>query len=113
MSFVLWVKIENYSILLASCTPVGRLFLRVVVDSRRENGRLGYFSRSSDNNKSNDTELKRRQKDQWMDSTTATNWQDEERSESRISRAQQPDHIDDGIVAVKTDIVVEVDGRSA
>lgn len=55
-----------------------------------------------------------------MDSATVTNWQDEEnqgsgwnmsheRSESRISRALQPDHLDDGCVTVKTDIVVQVD----
>lgn len=59
-----------------------------------------------------------------MDSATVTNWQDEEsqptgwempkeRSESRISRAEQPTHVDDGFVTVKTDIVVQVDdGRS-
>ncbi|KAJ5691661.1 hypothetical protein N7488_012396 [Penicillium malachiteum] len=124
VSFVLWVKIENYSILLASCAPVARLLLRTVVDSRRANGRLGYFSRSTDNNKSKDTELKARQKDQWMDSATmTTNWDEEnhdapadwpmptERSESRISRAKQPDHIDDGVILAKTDIVVQVDGQ--
>ncbi|KAJ5809092.1 uncharacterized protein N7503_001310 [Penicillium pulvis] len=120
VSFVLWVKIENYSILLASCAPVARLFLRAVVDSRR-GGRPGYWSKSksaNNQNNSNDTEMKHRPKDQWMDSTTVTGWQDEEnspsdwpnheRSESRISRAQQPDHIDDGCVTVKTDIVVQV-----
>ncbi|CAI7635442.1 unnamed protein product [Penicillium pancosmium] len=132
VSFVLWVKIENYSILLASCAPVARLFLRAIVDNRRDGKPVGYWSRSRSNNNnnnntdnSNDTELKRRQKDQWLDSATATagNWQDEEndpshwgtteRSESRISRAQQPDHLDDGFVTVKTDIVVQVDdGRS-
>ncbi|KAJ5963187.1 hypothetical protein N7481_002888 [Penicillium waksmanii] len=130
VSFVLWVKIENYSILLASCAPVARLFLRSIVDNRRDGKPFGYWSRSRSKNNnnntdnSNDTELKRRQKDQWLDSATATagNWQDEEndpshwgteRSESRISRAQQPDHLDDGFVTVKTDIVVQVDdGRS-
>ncbi|CAI7593245.1 hypothetical protein N7533_011485 [Penicillium manginii] len=131
VSFVLWVKIENYSILLASCAPVARLFLRAVVDNRRDGKPVGYWSRSRSNNNnnntdnSNDTELKRRQKDQWLDSATVTggNWQDEEndqshwgtteRSESRISRAQQPEHLDDGFVTVKTDIVVQVDdGRS-
>lgn len=112
-------RIENYSILLASCAPVARLFIRTLDQSRRD-GRPGYWSRSTDNNnRSNDTEMKRRPKDQWMEST-ATNWHDEEnapadwpmtteRSESRISRAQQPEHIDDGCVTVKTDIVVQVD----
>lgn len=115
-------RIENYSILLASCAPVARLFLRAVVDHRREGRVAGYWSRSRSTNNinSNDTELKRRPHDQWMDSATVTNWQDEEnqaaswntpheRSESRISRAQQPEHLDDGRVTVKTDIVVEVD----
>lgn len=117
-------RIENYSILLASCAPVARLFLRAIVDHRRDGHAAGYWfrSRSTNNNSSNnETELKRRHHDQWADSATVTNWQDEEgqgqgtwnmgheRSESRISRAQQPDHLDDGCVTVKTDIVVQVD----
>ncbi|KAJ6150736.1 hypothetical protein N7470_007330 [Penicillium chermesinum] len=125
VSFILWVKIENYSILLASCAPVARLFLRAIID-RRHDKKPGYWSRSrsTDNsNKNQEMELKRRPKDQWMD-LTVTNWQDEEsqqtgwempqeRSESRISRAEQPNHVDDGCVTVKTDITVQVDdGRS-
>ncbi|KAJ5768784.1 hypothetical protein N7520_003343 [Penicillium odoratum] len=115
VSFILWVKIENYSILLASCAPVARLFLRAFVDSR-SGGRPGYWSRSKSKENSNDTEMKRRPKDQWMDSTTVTGWQDEEsspdwpRSESRISRAL-PDHVDPGCVSVKTEVVVQV-GKS-
>lgn len=36
-----------------------------------------------------------------------------ERSESRVSKAQMPENLDDGCVTVKTDIVVQVDdGRS-
>lgn len=92
-----------------------------MVDHRRGGRHAGYWSRSrSTNNNSHETELKRRQHDQWMDSATVTHWQDEEqqtagwnmgheRSASRISRAQQPEHFDDGRVTVKTDIVVEVD----
>lgn len=108
---------------------MARLFLRAIVDNSRDGKLVGYWSKSRSNNNntdnSKDTELKRRQKDQWLDTTTATtgNWQDEEnnpsnwghheRSESRISRAQQPEHVDDGYVTVKTDIVVQVDdGRS-
>ncbi|KAJ5587974.1 uncharacterized protein N7459_003739 [Penicillium hispanicum] len=129
VSFVLWVKIENYSILLASCAPVARLFLRAIVDNRRDGRPTGYWSRSrstnNNNNKNNnETELKNRAKDQWLDSATVSNWQDEEnpptdwnptteRSESRISKAKQPDYVDDGCVTVQTDIVVQVDdGRS-
>lgn len=61
--------------------------------------------------------MKRRRKDQWMDSATVTNWDEEnpipdwsvnERSESRISRAQHPENPGDG-VTVKTDIIVQVD----
>ncbi|KAJ5112054.1 hypothetical protein N7532_000099 [Penicillium argentinense] len=140
VSFILWVKIENYSILLASCAPVARLFLRTVVDHR---GRVtGYWSRSRSHtnehtDRSNETELKRRHKERWMDSATTTNWVDEEgqththgihphlhgdgdglgeRSESRISHASPGDtqtQVDNGCVTVKTDIVVQVDdGRS-
>ncbi|KAJ5909200.1 hypothetical protein N7495_001882 [Penicillium taxi] len=124
VSFILWVKIENYSILLASCAPVARLFLRTVVDARRDGRPFGYWSKSRSNDNTNqrkEFEMKPRVKDQWMDTTlaTTTDWKDEEtqahwdgtneRSASRISRAMQPDHIDDGCVTVKTDIVVEVD----
>lgn len=107
------MKIENYSILLASCAPVARLFLRAMMDHR---GHPGYYwtrSRSTDNN---GIELKRRTKDQWLDSTvtdgprdkTPGGWQPTERSESRISKAAPLD-VEDGCVAVKTDIVVHTD----
>ncbi|OGE48997.1 hypothetical protein PENARI_c024G08287 [Penicillium arizonense] len=132
VTFVLWVKIENYSILLASCAPVARLFLRAFVDHRREGRSHGYWSRSrSTDNQDQDTELKRRRaraKDQWLDSSimgTNLNANDEEnpacqwdgheheRSESRVSKAKMPEHLNDGCVTVKTDIVVQVDdGRS-
>lgn len=36
-------------------------------------------------------------------------WDANQRSESRVSKAPQPGHIDDGCVTVKTDIVVLVD----
>ncbi|OQD80070.1 hypothetical protein PENANT_c039G06489 [Penicillium antarcticum] len=115
VTFVLWVKIENYSILLASCAPVARLFLRAFVDHRREGRSHGYWSRSrSSENKDHDTELKRRRaraKDQWLDSSMtgtninandeenpATQWEGHgyERSESRVSKAKMPEHLDDG-----------------
>lgn len=110
-------RIENYSILLASCAPVARLFLRAVVDHRRGGRPAGYWSRSR--SRSNEIELKRRAQDYWLDSATMTNPHDEEnvpvpwdanqRSESRVSKAPQPEHIDDECVTVKTDIVVLVD----
>lgn len=46
----------------------------------------------------------------------ATQWNghEHERSHSRVSKAEMPEHLDDGCVTVKTDIVVEVDdGRSS
>ncbi|KAF3386656.1 hypothetical protein F1880_001442 [Penicillium rolfsii] len=141
VSFILWVKIENYSILLASCAPVARLFLRTIVDARHE-GRLNYWSKSNSNNNyaTDDTELKNqksRNKTGWMDSvtataTTTTQWQPEEnqhasweirseRSSNRGSKSysfgygqgNEVEGMDDGAVTVKTDIVVQVDdGRS-
>ncbi|KAF7713418.1 Uncharacterized protein PECH_001573 [Penicillium ucsense] len=136
VSFILWVKIENYSILLASCAPVARLFLRTIVDARQE-GRTGYWSKSNSRNKSaqNEMELRdRRAPDKigWVDSTTATatamtQWQDEEqppitwtvsldRSKHRVSKGfqgceKEADGIDSGGVTVQTDIVVQVDNR--
>jgi hypothetical protein len=119
-------RIENYSILLASCAPVARLFLRAFVDHRREGRTHGYWSRSrsSDRHK-HSTELKRRAnaKDHWLDSSAtnntyihdeenpATQWNghEHERSHSRVSKAEMPEHLDDGCVTVKTDIVVQID----
>jgi hypothetical protein len=119
--------------LLASCAPVARLFLRAFVDHRREGRSPAYWSRSRSSNNNDheqEVELKRRKanaKDQWLDSATATNTQacDEEnpairwdghgheRSESRVSKAEMPEHLDDRCVTVKTDITVQVDdGRS-
>ncbi|KAL4746141.1 hypothetical protein BDW72DRAFT_185539 [Aspergillus terricola var. indicus] len=46
--FVLWVKIENYSILLATCGPIIRLFVRVVFD-KSHSSRSGYPSNSRSN----------------------------------------------------------------
>ncbi|KAL4788322.1 hypothetical protein BJX76DRAFT_353350 [Aspergillus varians] len=49
MPFFLWVKIENYSILLASCGPIVRLFVRVVFDKNSNNastGKYGYLYNS-------------------------------------------------------------------
>ncbi|KFY72358.1 hypothetical protein V499_07497 [Pseudogymnoascus sp. VKM F-103] len=45
--FVLWVKIENYCILIATCAPVVRLFIRIFIDSRRGVGPYGSNSRSN------------------------------------------------------------------
>jgi hypothetical protein len=45
----------------------------------------------------------------------ACQWEghEHERSESRVSKAKMPEHLNDGCVTVKTDIVVQVDdGRS-
>ncbi|OJJ43679.1 hypothetical protein ASPZODRAFT_136142 [Penicilliopsis zonata CBS 506.65] len=47
--FVLWVKIENYSILLATCAPVIRLFFRTFIERRREGHWGGYWRSNSDN----------------------------------------------------------------
>ncbi|KAJ5772776.1 hypothetical protein N7457_007672 [Penicillium paradoxum] len=133
VTFVLWVKIENYSILLASCAPVARLFLRAFVDRKREERPRGYWSRSrSTAHDDPDTELERRAKadDQWMgsaavnsmintyinnDENPAFQWHGHahERSHAHVSRVEMPEHLDNGRVTVKTDIVVQVDdGRS-
>ncbi|KXG51696.1 uncharacterized protein PGRI_090890 [Penicillium griseofulvum] len=128
VTFVLWVKIENYSILLASCAPVARLFLRSFVDQRREGRTHGYWSRTQSTDHNNpDTELKRRAigKDQWLDSTTATSvtntcihdeenpvtrWNGHKLSSNRVSK-EVSGNLDDGCVTVKTDIVVQVGNR--
>jgi hypothetical protein len=40
-------RIENYSILIATCAPVVRLFLRIFIDVRRGGGTYGGGSRSN------------------------------------------------------------------
>ncbi|PTU17935.1 hypothetical protein P175DRAFT_0512121 [Aspergillus ochraceoroseus IBT 24754] len=47
--FILWVKIENYSILLASCGPVIRLFVRIMFDRKKGGSKWGYWSNSRSN----------------------------------------------------------------
>ncbi|CRG89917.1 hypothetical protein PISL3812_06956 [Talaromyces islandicus] len=68
VSFVLWVKIENYSILIATCAPVIRLFLRTFVDMRRE-GRYGGYpwsrSHSSNNENNNNNGCGNEGKNRW------------------------------------------------
>ncbi|PLB53916.1 hypothetical protein P170DRAFT_442127 [Aspergillus steynii IBT 23096] len=44
--FVLWVKIENYSILLATCAPVVRLLIRMLSDNHNNTGSYWSHSRS-------------------------------------------------------------------
>ncbi|EEA22307.1 hypothetical protein PMAA_060860 [Talaromyces marneffei ATCC 18224] len=57
VTFILWVKIENYGILIATCAPVIRLFLRTFVDMRREGRYGGYpWSRSHSSNPHNSNE---------------------------------------------------------
>ncbi|GAM37335.1 hypothetical protein TCE0_023r07175 [Talaromyces pinophilus] len=57
VTFILWVKIENYAILIATCAPVIRLFLRTFVDMRREGRYGGYpWSRSHSSNPHNSNE---------------------------------------------------------
>ncbi|KAJ5494816.1 hypothetical protein N7463_010903 [Penicillium fimorum] len=128
VTFVLWVKIENYSILLASCAPVARLFLRSFVDHRREGRTHGYWSRTPSGGNEPGTEMKRRAnlKGQWLDSTTETNmtnagihdeenpatrWDGHECSSHQVSKAEMLEQPGDGFVTIKTDIVVQVDDR--
>ncbi|KKK13958.1 hypothetical protein ARAM_000204 [Aspergillus rambellii] len=47
--FIFWVKIENYSILLASCGPVIRLFVRIMFDRKKGGSKWGYWSNSRSN----------------------------------------------------------------
>ncbi|KAJ5827824.1 hypothetical protein N7447_004587 [Penicillium robsamsonii] len=128
VTFVLWVKIENYSILLASCAPVARLFLRSFVDRKREGRTHGYWSRTPSSGNEPSTELKCRAnlKGQWLDSRTGTNmtnagihdgensatrWNGHERSSHQVSEAEMLKQLEDGFVTIKTDIVIQVDDR--
>ncbi|KAL2853522.1 hypothetical protein BJX68DRAFT_264991 [Aspergillus pseudodeflectus] len=52
ITFILWVKIENYSILLATCGPIIRLFVRVVFDSKKP-AKWGYWSSGGGGNPAN------------------------------------------------------------
>lgn len=118
-------RIENYSILIATCAPVIRLFLRTFVDNRREGRYPGYpWSRSHSSKEDQGVEMGHRShrgKPCRQTSISATpvygdkiepDWDHcSDRSESRIMRSphDQMGHVHDGHVTVKTDIVVEVD----
>ncbi|KAL1965293.1 hypothetical protein VTN77DRAFT_5895 [Rasamsonia byssochlamydoides] len=136
VSFVLWVKIENYSILIATCAPVIRLFMRTFVDQRRESRYPGYpWSRSHSSNTSPGQEMKRRKSSTTGTERTGTtgteraasspnqdfltsvpgsksdhegsNWSSQFPSCSEAPAALPPSA--NSNVTVKTDIVVEVD----
>ncbi|KAL1883491.1 hypothetical protein Plec18167_002495 [Paecilomyces lecythidis] len=127
VNFILWVKIENYSILIATCAPVIRLFLRTFVDNRREGRYPGYPWSRSHSSKDNEVEMGRKSKSRngrtyretsisatpAFGDKTELDWDHcSDRSESRIMAS--PDHtgaLRNGQVTVKTDIVVEVDNE--
>ncbi|KAL2005229.1 hypothetical protein VTN00DRAFT_2439 [Thermoascus crustaceus] len=121
VSFILWVKIENYSILIATCAPVIRLFLRTFVDQRRESRGGRYFRSSSYSSHYNNREKKPSQSSGSTGMTVVemadinktdgnSNW--DRRSSERTIQAQQSDPdielTSAGHVTVKTDIVVRV-----
>ncbi|KAJ9224378.1 hypothetical protein C8Q69DRAFT_27201 [Paecilomyces variotii] len=123
--FILWVKIENYSILIATCAPVIRLFLRTFVDNRRDGRYPGYpWSRSHSSKDTQTIEMGRKthrrgpRRETSISATpvygdkTELDWDHcSDRSESRImvSSPDQTGLVRSGQVTVKTDIVVEVD----
>lgn len=112
-------RIENYCILLASCTPVAGFFLRTFIDYGRESQEAGYKPNS--NNSRNELEMGHR-RDRSFNTTIANPTGDEisydygwapfsETCASRVSRATPPPHILNGCVTVKTDVIVEIEKR--
>ncbi|KAL4866612.1 hypothetical protein BDV12DRAFT_210347 [Aspergillus spectabilis] len=99
--FVLWVKIENYSILLATCGPIIRLFLRVTFD-KTSPSKWGYFSNSRSNQYGHGRGL-----DLDLDGHMHT------QNQGSVVMSVFADKIGGGRVTVKTDITVQVDEDGA
>lgn len=122
---IIGYRIENYSILIATCAPVIRLFLRTFVDNRRDGRYPGYpWSRSHSSKDTQTIEMGRKthrrgpRRETSISATpvygdkTELDWDHcSDRSESRImvSSPDQTGLVRSGQVTVKTDIVVEVD----
>ncbi|KAL5000147.1 hypothetical protein BDV10DRAFT_183740 [Aspergillus recurvatus] len=130
--FVLWVKIENYSILLATCGPIIRLFVRVVFD-KSHSSKWGYPSNSRSNQYSRaqgrglDIDLDGHSHTQNHGSVVMTVFADKELKKGNagtktfaseeVARGSHAHHDvlgGAGGVTIKTDITVQVDvdGRS-
>jgi len=111
-------RIENYSILIATCAPVIRLFLRTFVDQRRES--RGHYFRSSSHSSHNAGEKNSGRRT----GVTATATANEDspskigsdsvssQSADRTVKAQPDPEVASGRVTVKTDIFVRVNKGS-
>lgn len=108
-------RVENYSLILASCAPIAQLFLRALIDHHEDQCTTHSPKSSRSQNK---LAMQRHARTRSVDMGLNTNcrrttWapQYSQRYESRVSQASLPPQILDGFVTVKTDIVVEVDKK--
>jgi hypothetical protein len=123
VSFVLWVKIENYSILIATCAPVMRLFLRIFIDTRTPNGAYASRSRThgldGSNIKKSQSELESGRFDRlesqvemqdFEGGSGRSSMKSEDRiiKEQKIEKERAGDTRSPNAVRVKTDITVSV-----
>ena len=109
-------RLENYTLVLASCAPVARLFLTTLIDQYRES-QLVYHNEKPKNHSVPETHryMPTTSVNRSLNTNTGrrTTWVPPyfQRYESRVSQASLPPQIHDGFVTVQTDIVVEVDKR--
>ncbi|KAL2871903.1 uncharacterized protein BJX67DRAFT_91842 [Aspergillus lucknowensis] len=127
--FILWVKIENYSILLATCGPVIRLFVRVVFD-KKSSSKWGYWTSGPANQYGRGLDLDGQSHTQNQGSVVMSVFAD--KGDTGSSRARGGTRTSDGGVSygggggdsgsspggvrgvtVKTDITVQVDEDGA
>ncbi|KAK1148061.1 hypothetical protein N8T08_010696 [Aspergillus melleus] len=121
--FVLWVKIENYSILLATCAPVVRLLIRMTSESYNQTG--SFWSHSRSNQFQEGVELDKHDHTHskgavfmsiYADRETSTNGRsghDVRRQPENSKDDRQPNETYEDGVRVKTDITVQVDSDGA
>ncbi|KAF4167372.1 hypothetical protein CNMCM6936_005329 [Aspergillus lentulus] len=121
--FILWVKIENYSILLASFAPMIRLFVSMVSTDKGQSG--GYWSNSRSKNSHPGLELDSQPHTQKKGAVVmsvsaaeeAVQHTDEEwkRASSRAHHRHRRSDLQDGSngVTVRTEIVVRVSSDKA
>ncbi|KAH8432914.1 uncharacterized protein LDX57_010546 [Aspergillus melleus] len=120
--FVLWVKIENYSILLATCAPVVRLLIRMTSESYNQTG--SFWSHSWSNQFQEGFELDKHDHTHSKGAVVMSIFADREassdgRGEHNVEGRSEEGHdrqptktCEDG-VRVKTDITVQIDSDGA
>lgn len=116
VTFLLWVKIENYSILIAASAPIGRTFFHTFIEKRRKPDNYGSRSgnaielensKKSTTNSSNKFHRIESQEDLIDDSGPYIS------PDSKNNPSLPENGLSNGVVRIETDIEVCIDREMA